>query len=123
LRDQRAIVFDLDDTLYPYRAFVRSGFRAVACRLVADRGIPPAAVLRVLRRALAKELLTHADLMTVLHRQGFDDLSDVERCVLEPGGTFYIKRKSPPADELAHQEVMRTLAELKALLQQQKGVA
>jgi len=53
LRDQRAIVFDLDDTLYPYRAFVRSGFRAVACRLVADRGIPPAAVLRVLRRALA----------------------------------------------------------------------
>jgi len=76
----------------------------------------------VLRRALAKELLTHADLMTVLHRQGFDDLSDVERCVLEPGGTFYIKRKSPPADVVAHQEVMQTLGELKALLQQ-KGIA
>jgi len=53
LRDQRAIVFDLDDTLYPYRAFVRSGFRAVACRLAAARGLPPAAVLRVLRVALA----------------------------------------------------------------------
>ena len=53
MRDQRAIVFDLDDTLYPYRAFVRSGFRAVACRLAAERGLPASAVLRVLRRALA----------------------------------------------------------------------
>jgi putative hydrolase of the HAD superfamily len=52
LRDRRAIVFDLDDTLYPYRAFVRSGFRAVACRLAAERGLQPAAVLRALRRAL-----------------------------------------------------------------------
>jgi putative hydrolase of the HAD superfamily len=52
LRDRRAIVFDLDDTLYPYCAFVRSGFRVVACRLAADRGLRPSAVLRVLRRAL-----------------------------------------------------------------------
>jgi putative hydrolase of the HAD superfamily len=50
---RRAIVFDLDDTLYPYRAFVRSGFRVVACRLAAERRLRPADVLRVLRRALA----------------------------------------------------------------------
>ena len=43
LRDRRAIVFDLDDTLYPYRAFVRSGFRAVARRLAAERRLRPAA--------------------------------------------------------------------------------
>jgi len=53
LRDRRAVVFDLDDTLYPYRAFVRSGFRAVAIRLAAERRLQPAAVLRVLCRALA----------------------------------------------------------------------
>lgn len=53
MRDRRAIIFDLDNTLYPYRAFVRSGFRAVACRLADERGLPAAAVLRVLRRALA----------------------------------------------------------------------
>jgi putative hydrolase of the HAD superfamily len=52
LRDRRAVLFDLDDTLYPYRAFVRSGFRAVACRLATERRIPAATVLRVLRRAL-----------------------------------------------------------------------
>ena len=51
--ERRAIVFDLDDTLYPYRAFVCSGFRAVACCLAVERGLRAAAVLRVLRRALA----------------------------------------------------------------------
>jgi putative hydrolase of the HAD superfamily len=55
LPDRRAIVFDLDDTLYPYRAFVRSGFRAVACRLAAERRLQPSAVLRVLRRALGSD--------------------------------------------------------------------
>src|SRR5579885_3288476 len=41
---------------------------------------------KVCRQALSKELLTHSELLTVLHRQGFDGLSDVEQCVLEPGG-------------------------------------
>src|SRR3954471_23282411 len=44
---------------------------------------------RLRKDALASELLTTAELMTVLHRQGFDGLEEVERCVLEPGGTFY----------------------------------
>ncbi|HMD70043.1 MAG TPA: YetF domain-containing protein [Bryobacteraceae bacterium] len=67
---------------------------------------------RVAWKSLAKELLTHAELITVLHRQGFDRIEDVERCVLEPGGTFYVQRKSPPADELAHAEVMKRLGDL-----------
>ena len=80
---------------------------------------------RVSRKALAKELLTHSELITVLHRQGFDKIEDVERCVLEPGGTFYIQRKLPPADEVAHAEVMKRLDELarkmEMLLQQKAG--
>ncbi|MFZ0934977.1 MAG: YetF domain-containing protein [Bryobacteraceae bacterium] len=67
---------------------------------------------KVVKGALAKELLSHAELMTVLHRQGFDGLNDVERCVLEPGGTFYIQRKSPPADELQHAELVGRLDQL-----------
>ena len=54
MRRTRAIVFDLDDTLYPYRAFVRSGFRTVACRLAEARGVRPADILGVLRHAVAK---------------------------------------------------------------------
>jgi uncharacterized membrane protein YcaP (DUF421 family) len=66
----------------------------------------------IIKKALAKELLTRTELMTVLHRQGFDGLNDVEKCILEPGGSFYIQRKTPPADELAHGEVMQRLQEL-----------
>jgi len=71
---------------------------------------------KVIEGALARELLTRAELTTVLHRQGFDGLNDVERCVLEPGGVFYVQRKSPPADELQHAEVMARMNDLSAKL-------
>jgi uncharacterized membrane protein YcaP (DUF421 family) len=71
---------------------------------------------KIVKGALAKELLSRAELMTVLHRQGFDSMAEVERCVLEPGGTFYIQRKMPASETLDHAEVMRTLNELKGKL-------
>jgi uncharacterized membrane protein YcaP (DUF421 family) len=70
----------------------------------------------VVRRNLARELLTRSELMTVLHRQGFDSISEVEQCVLEPGGTFYIQRKMPPQDQVQHDAVMREMKELSAKL-------
>ncbi len=80
---------------------------------------------KVVKGGLAKELLTRAELTTMLHRQGFDGLEDVERCVLEPGGVFYIHRKSPPADEVQHAETIAKLTELSGkldrLLAQQSG--
>src|SRR5206468_9821483 len=39
---------------------------------------------------MARELLTEAELLSVAHRQGFADLDDIEKCVLEPGGTFFV---------------------------------
>ena len=51
MADAPAIVFDLDDTLYPYRAFLRSGFHAVARKLAVERGVPERTVRRLLRRA------------------------------------------------------------------------
>ncbi len=80
---------------------------------------------KVLKGALARELLTRSELMTVLHRQGFDSLTEVERCVLEPGGTFYIQRKMPPQERVEHAELMRSVSELRSkidlLLAQQTG--
>jgi uncharacterized membrane protein YcaP (DUF421 family) len=67
---------------------------------------------KIIKPALARELLTHAELMTVLHRQGFDSLEEVDRCVLEPGGTFYIQRKLPSTDTQQHDEVMRAIGDL-----------
>ena len=64
--------------------------------------------------ALAKELLTRSELMTVLHRQGFDSISEVDRCVLEPGGTFYIQRKMPAKDQVQYDSMMHAMSELTA---------
>ena len=53
MRESRAIVFDLDDTLYAYSEFVRSGFRAVAARLAVEQGLSAPAVVSRLGRARA----------------------------------------------------------------------
>jgi uncharacterized membrane protein YcaP (DUF421 family) len=72
---------------------------------------------KICKQALAKELLTRSELMTVLHRQGFAGLEDVERCVLEPGGVFYIRAKTPGTEALQHAEVMKRLEELASKLE------
>jgi uncharacterized membrane protein YcaP (DUF421 family) len=69
---------------------------------------------RINKNALAKELITESDLMVVAHRQGFDDVEEIEKCVLEPGGTFFMQGKKPAVDERQHAEVMARLGELQA---------
>ena len=76
---------------------------------------------RVNRTALARELLTRSELMTVLHRQGFYQLEEVEECVLEPGGTFAIKRKEPPPSEVHYADVIRRLEAIDAAISRLAG--
>jgi uncharacterized membrane protein YcaP (DUF421 family) len=66
----------------------------------------------VRKEALSKELLTRSELMTVLHRQGFGKIADVDHCVLEPGGVFFIRPKEPPAADRQHAELVAKLDEL-----------
>jgi uncharacterized membrane protein YcaP (DUF421 family) len=66
----------------------------------------------VVRKNLSKELMTRSELMTVLHRQGFYSLSEVEQCVLEPGGGFAIKRKEPAISDVRFEEVIRRLEKI-----------
>jgi uncharacterized membrane protein YcaP (DUF421 family) len=78
---------------------------------------------KVVRRSLAKELLTESELRTVAHRQGFTRLEEIERCVLEPGGTIFIQGKTPSLDERRHEELVKRLDQLRgdiAELQRQK---
>jgi uncharacterized membrane protein YcaP (DUF421 family) len=63
---------------------------------------------------MARELITIAELQSVVRRQGFDGIHEVESCVLEPGGAFEIKRKSPPVDEVRHAELLQRLDTLTA---------
>jgi uncharacterized membrane protein YcaP (DUF421 family) len=78
---------------------------------------------RLVTRNLARELLTEAELLSVLHRQGFASHSEVESCVLEPGGTFSVQGKEPRLAERHHRELLgrldhlgRQVDELKALM-------
>jgi uncharacterized membrane protein YcaP (DUF421 family) len=73
--------------------------------------------------AMKKEALTDLELKSVIHKQGLNDYSEVEKCVLEPNGTFYVEAKSPSSDDAQRKEVLelvRTLStevrELKVLL-------
>ena len=72
--------------------------------------------------ALARELLTVPELQTVAHRQGFSRLDDVETCVLEPGGTFFIEGRTPPRDERRHQELLARIEQLSQQIEEIKGV-
>jgi uncharacterized membrane protein YcaP (DUF421 family) len=74
-------------------------------------GTPTTLVERgaICRDGLAKELLTEPELLAVCRRQGFDDLDDVDKCVLEPGGIFYIKGKHPSDEETFRRDLMERL--------------
>lgn len=77
----------------------------------------PAMLIReghVNKKEMAKELLTTAELQSVIRRQGFDGIHDIETCILEPGGAFSLKAKSPPADVLRHTELMQRIEALSA---------
>jgi len=60
-------------------------------------------------------------LLTVLHRQGFESIRDVDRCVIEPGGTFFVQGKTPPTAELHHAELIERLEELTAKVEALAG--
>ncbi|MFP5235272.1 MAG: DUF421 domain-containing protein [Acidobacteriota bacterium] len=67
---------------------------------------------RVDEHAMEREALTHEELMDVIHRQGFERLHQVGRCVLEPNGTFYIEPIEPSQAERHHSELLARLDEL-----------
>jgi uncharacterized membrane protein YcaP (DUF421 family) len=76
---------------------------------------------KILQKNLAKELLSHSELLTVLHRQGFDDVNEVEQCVLEPSGTFAVKRKVPAQDDVQYAELIRRLESIDSRLMALSG--
>lgn len=76
---------------------------------------------RICEDQLAKELITTSELQTIVRRQGFDGLHEVEECVLEPGGAFAIKRKEPAKDDQRYEELMRRIDVLMAKIEAQSA--
>lgn len=74
---------------------------------------------RVRTQHLRKELITMPQLQAAAHKQGFASLSEVDQCVLEPGGTMTFIGKKPATEDVRHQELlgkMESLAHEIALL-------
>jgi len=67
---------------------------------------------KVLAPHLKKELITMAQLEAAARKQGFENLSEVHQCVLEPGGTLSFLAQRPNTEEVRHQELVGKLERL-----------
>jgi len=64
-------------------------------------------------RALKHELITMPQLEAAARKQGFETLGEVQRCVLEPGGTLTFIGRRPTTDESRHEQLMENLQQLR----------
>jgi uncharacterized membrane protein YcaP (DUF421 family) len=78
---------------------------------------------RVSDKALARELMSRGELETMAHRQGVRNISEIETCVLEPGGTVLIERKEPPIEDRRHAEILARIDQLSREIQELKESA
>ncbi len=76
---------------------------------------------KVKTQHLKQELITMAQLEAAARKQGFDSLSDVQQCVLEPGGTISFIGKKPGSDEARHHATMQRLDQLMAEIAKLRG--
>ncbi len=77
---------------------------------------------------LRKEVITVEELTSAAHKQGFASLNEVDRAILESGGTISFFRKEPPPEAARHEELLarldqitRELAALRAAQAGQEG--
>jgi len=76
---------------------------------------------KVKTQHLKRELITIAQLEAAARKQGFESLSEVQQCVLEPGGTITFLGKKPGTDEARHSELLKRLDALSAELARSRG--
>lgn len=70
---------------------------------------------------LKRELITMSQLAAAARKQGFDSLEDVDKCILEPGGTLTFAGKKPATEDVRHQELVTRLEKLLEEIARLKG--
>ncbi|HEX5474794.1 MAG TPA: YetF domain-containing protein [Vicinamibacterales bacterium] len=76
---------------------------------------------QVRKDRLDAELITVAELEAAAHRQGFDSLAEVDRCVLQPGGTLAFIAKKPDVEMLRQKELLDRLDAIQRMLAERPG--
>jgi uncharacterized membrane protein YcaP (DUF421 family) len=69
---------------------------------------------KVNTRHLKQELITMAQLEAAARKQGFESISEVQQCILEPGGTITFIGRKPGTEESRHKELLDHLQKLRA---------
>jgi uncharacterized membrane protein YcaP (DUF421 family) len=73
----------------------------------------------VLMDRLQKELITRGELEAAAHKQGFTSLDEIDKAILDPGGTVSFLAKRPSTEDTRHRELLAKLdamaAEISAL--------
>jgi uncharacterized membrane protein YcaP (DUF421 family) len=64
---------------------------------------------RLQEEHLKNELLTRQELEIAAHRQGFNNLDEIEQAAIEPGGGLFFTAKKPTTNELAQTELIQRL--------------
>lgn len=67
---------------------------------------------KIRRHNLKRELITMAQLEAAARKQGFGALSEVDQCILEPGGTLSFIGKKPGVEEKRHRELLNRIEQL-----------
>jgi uncharacterized membrane protein YcaP (DUF421 family) len=71
--------------------------------------------------ALKSETLTELELRAVLHKQGFNGFERVEKCVLEPNGTFYMEGIKEMSDDAQRQMMLKAIDALTTEVKQMRA--
>jgi uncharacterized membrane protein YcaP (DUF421 family) len=77
--------------------------------------LPPTVLIRhgvVDWEEMRKEALTELELRSVLHKQGYDEFEQVEKCVLEPNGNFYLEGIKSMSDDAQRATLMKAIEAL-----------
>jgi len=77
--------------------------------------LPPTVLIRhgvVDWEEMRKEALTELELRSVLHKLGYDEFEQVEKCVLEPNGNFYLEGIKSMSDDAQRASLMKAIEAL-----------
>lgn len=67
---------------------------------------------KINQKAIEKELLTKEDLDVIAHEEGYDSVNEIEKCVLDPNGTFLVEGKDGTKDEKFRKDVLQKIDKL-----------
>ena len=67
---------------------------------------------KILKRNLAKEVLTREELVAAAHKQGFGSLEEIDRATLDPSGAICFVARKPAPEESRHRELLAKIDQL-----------